>query len=277
MHVDVLQLTDLHLMRDRANTMRGVRTYDALFEVLRFIDAGVQSGRWNFEHIVITGDLTHDEQLASYEALRELLGEQLSRCRLIPGNHDDRQLMRRVFPESVPQDGAVVNFSVGTGGWRLIGLDSHVDGDGAGRIDASQIDWLAQQLALHSEEPTILFVHHPPFFVQSAWLDKVSLREPTPLLELVGSFPQVRAISAGHVHQEFQGNLGRIELLTTPATAVQYRPHEDAPVCDPIPPGFRTFRLEGSSFFTEVVRLTELRFPPSEAENGSDTWERTDE
>lgn len=260
MHADVLQLTDLHLMCEREKTMRGVRTHDALVEVMRFIDAGVRSGRWDVDHIVISGDLTHDEQLATYETLRELLGEWIPRCRLIPGNHDDRALMRRVFPELVPQDGEFITFSFQAGGCRLIGLDSHVDGDGAGHISANQVGWLAEQLTVHRTEPTILFVHHPPFLIQSAWLDNVSLREPGPLLELVASFPQVRAISAGHVHQQYRGRLGRIELLTTPSTAVQYRA-EEVPVCDPIPPGFRRFRLEGSSYFTEVVRLPELRVP----------------
>jgi len=262
MRADVLQLSDLHLMCDRERTLRGVCPHDALSDVLRYVEAEVRAGRWDFDFIVISGDLAQDEQLATYELLRELLGEWSSRCRLIPGNHDDRQRMRRVFPELVPQDGDSVNFSVVANGWRLIGLDSHVDGDGAGHIDASQIGWLAEQLALHRTEPTILFVHHPPFFVQSAWLDNVSLRQPEPFLELIESFPQVRAISAGHVHQQFQGRLGRVELLTTPSTAIQYRPYADVPERDPIPPGFRTFRIEGGTYSTEVVRLPDPEFPP---------------
>ncbi len=178
--------------------------------------------------------------------------------------HDHRERIRRVFPELVPQDGPV-NFSIEVAGWRLIGLDSLDEGDieGAGDIEEDQRDWLAQQLTDHGEEPTILFVHHPPFSVQTAWLDRVSLRNRTALIKLVRGFPQVRAISAGHVHLEYQAAFGQIELLTTPSTAFQFRRYENGPVCDPIPPGFRRFRLEGSSCVTEVIRLPELRFPPS--------------
>jgi len=263
MHVDVLQLTDLHVMQDRQATMRGIPTYDALVECLRFIEEGEASGRWDFRHILVTGDLVHDGQLGSYERFRELFGKWTSRCRIIPGNHDDHASMRSVFPERVSLDGSHITFSVKAGDWRLIGLDSCVAGESAGRISARQMSWLSQELTLHRAEPTILFVHHPPFLVGSAWLDQIGLRDPAPLIGLVGSFPQVRAISAGHVHQQHESIFGEVELLTTPSTAVQYCSHQDVPVCDPIPPGFRIFRFTSGTFHTEVVRLPSLSFPPS--------------
>jgi len=129
MTTKILQLTDLHLMADRNAALKGVRTRDSLIDVLRFARQRSQAGEWNFDYILLTGDLAHDQQLATYEDLRELLGDWVSRCRLIPGNHDDRTLIRKVFPELVTASAEFINFSVETADWRLIGLDSHVDGE----------------------------------------------------------------------------------------------------------------------------------------------------
>lgn len=257
MTVDILQITDLHLMADPKSVLRDVCTRDSFNEVLRFVKDRSQSESWDFDYVFITGDLTHDEQLESYEALRELLGDWVPRCRLIPGNHDDRALIRQVFPELVPTNSESINFSVESAGWRLIGLDSHVDGVVSGRIGEEQLQWLAAELTTHVAQPTILFVHHPPVPVHSVWLDRIGLLDADALLEVVRSFSQIRSICAGHVHQEFTEILDGVKILTTPSTGVQFRPREDELVCDTVPPGFRIFRLADSTFETQVFRLPE--------------------
>ena len=262
MATDILQISDLHLLCESGATLKGVPTRDTLTEVLQFIDREVRSGKWDFQWVVITGDMAHDEQHATYKLLRELLGDRLPRCRLIPGNHDNRESIRLVFPELVSHEGSYINFSVEAAGWRLIGLDSHVPGEGAGRIDAEQLAWLEEELAANSTQPTILFIHHPPFSVHSAWLDEIGLRDPQPLIDLVQSFPFVRVICTGHVHQQYEDRHAELDFLTTPSIAVQFRPHTDTLECDPIPPGFRIFNLAGDAYKTQVVRLPELRFPP---------------
>lgn len=254
---DILQLTDLHLMADPNAILRDVCTRQSLIDVLQLVKDHSQSKSSNFDYILITGDLTHDERVESYEALRDVLGDWLPRCRLIPGNHDDRALIRQVFPELIPVDRELVNFSVESAGWRLIGLDSHIDGEVSGRIGESQLQWLAAELKAHVTQPTLLFVHHPPVTVESAWLDRIGLQDADALLEVVRSFAQVRSISAGHVHQEFAVTLYGLEIMATPSTGVQFLPCTDEMVCDTLPPGFRTFHLADSDFTTQVIRLPE--------------------
>ena len=257
MTADILQLTDLHLMADPDAALKGIRTRDSFIEVLQLAKDRSQRESWEFDYVFITGDLTHDEQLESYAALRELLGDWVPRCRLIPGNHDDRALIRKVFPELVPTDGEFINFSVESAGWRLIGLDSHVDGEVHGRVGEAQLQWLAAELTSHATQPTILFIHHPPVPVHSAWLDRIGLQDADAFLEVVHSFSQVQSICAGHVHQDFAVTLDGVNILTSPSTGVQFLPREEELVCDTIPPGFRIFRLADSTFETQVVRLPE--------------------
>jgi len=255
MPAEVLQLTDLHLLADRNAALKGVRTRDSWNDVFTFVQERSRAGEWDFEYVFLTGDLAHDEQLATYEFLRESLGDWLPRCRLIPGNHDDRALIRKVFPELVPAGGEFINFSVESAGWRLIGLDSHVVGAVDGRIGEAQLPWLAAELSAHSALPTMLFVHHPPVPVHSAWLDRIGLRDAEAMIDVVRSFPQVRGICSGHVHQEFSGFLDGVRILTTPSTGVQFRPRQYELIRDLIPPGFRVFRLADADFESHVIRL----------------------
>ena len=264
MSTEILQLTDLHLMSDPQQRLKGVPTRDALQEALGFVRTAEESGRWNFEYITITGDLAHDEQLSTYELLRDILADWLPRCRLLPGNHDNRPFIRQVFPELVIDDSSHVCFSVEAGNWQLIGLDSHVPGEVAGQLDAAQLDWLAGELEDHSSRPTILFAHHPPFSVRSEWLDRISIQNADQLLALVDANPQVRVICTGHVHHEFKERLGQVDLLTTPSTGVQFQAFQETPLCEAIPPGFRIFQLDQDSYQTEVVRMPELKFPPEQ-------------
>ncbi len=258
MTTEILQLTDLHLMADQNAALKGVRTRDSWNDVFRFVRDRSRAGEWDFEYLLLTGDLAHDEQRATYEFLRESLGDWLPRCRLIPGNHDDRTLIRKVFPELVPAGGEFINFSVESAGWRLIGLDSHVDGAVDGRIGEAQLQWLAAELSAHIAQPTILFLHHPPVPVHSAWLDAIGLRDAGALIDVVRSFSQVRAICSGHVHQEFSETLDGVRILTTPSTGVQFRPRQEELIPDAIPPGFRIFRFAGGTFESHVIRLPDV-------------------
>ena len=72
---DILQLTDLHLMADPNAVLREVRTRQSLIDVLQLAKDHSQTESSRFDYVFITGDLTHDERLDSYDALRELLGD----------------------------------------------------------------------------------------------------------------------------------------------------------------------------------------------------------
>ena len=253
MPTHLLQLTDLHLFADPDEQLKGVSTRESLADVLET----VRGTGLSFDHVLVTGDLTHDERRETYEVVRELLGEWLGCCRIVPGNHDDRALMREVFPDCTEGEATSVRFSVAAGTWRLLGIDTHVPGEVAGRVSPGTLEWLEAELAAHAGDPTILFEHHPPAPIGCEWLDGIGLEDPGPLVDLLARSPQVRVISCGHVHQAFRGRLGEAVLLTTPSTSVQFQPGTIEPILDPLPPGFRVFTLEGDRWDTRVVRVPE--------------------
>ena len=256
MTTHILQLSDLHLLAEPKGRVYGVPTRVTLRDVLHHID--VHEGRPDL--FVITGDLADDGEFETYRWLRALLGERLARCRIVPGNVDRRESLRRAFPDRVPPAPEPLTFAVGVGGWRAIGLDSNVEGHEEGRLSQQQLDWLGSELESHPDTPTILFVHHPPLAIAPG--NEPDLESPGAFVTLANAWPQVQAVCCGHVHHEFTGYLDHATVYTTPSTALQYRPDGEEGF-DIVAPGYRRLELKPEAFRTEVVRLPTLDYPPS--------------
>ncbi|NIM29429.1 MAG: phosphodiesterase [Gammaproteobacteria bacterium] len=251
MSLRIVQITDTHLSRDPDGVLAGVATWKTFNAVLRQIERR----HADFDYLVLTGDLAQDEALETYQMLREALGEWLHRLRIIPGNHDAPANLRAVFPELFPRAEGPLTFTLSNAEWKIIGLDSHLPGDVKGRIDAGQLEWLRGELCAAPDLPSLLFVHHPPVAINVAWIDKLGLHDPDDLIGIIEGSPQIKAVCAGHVHQEFCGQIGAAAVFTTPSTCVQFSARAEK-AFDTRAAGYRTFRLE-ESCQTEVHRLSD--------------------
>jgi Icc protein len=254
----IVQLTDCHLFADPQAELREVRVRETFERVLDAVERQYPDA----DRLILTGDLTHDERPATYRSLRDRLARWVSRLRLIPGNHDNRRMMRDVFSERITALDDRNVFVDDLAEWRLIGLDSQVPGSLHGELGDAQRAWLEERLKERPGRPTILFVHHPPVAVQSAWLDRIGLLDAEPLLERTSPSSAVRAVGCGHVHQEFAITIGAATVLTTPSTGVQFRPRTETLEVDALAPGFRVFELESDgTFVTRVERLADSTLP----------------
>jgi len=263
MNFRIVQLTDCHLFADPTRELRGVHTWP------RFLAAceTIRNQFADLDCLVITGDIAHDDQAATYDAVKRELGNFLGRTLIIPGNHDERQLLHRSFAEGCAWVGDRLTFTRQLGEWRLIGLDSQLTGEGAGLVGDAQLDWLSEQLQAASSLNIMVFVHHPPIRVGSAWLDAIGLRDTDKLLSLVREFANVRGVICGHVHQECCQSIGATSVYTTPAIGPQFRPETVEPVIEDSPPGARLICLEPDGHWTtQVLRFNIHQSPtlPSE-------------
>ena len=252
MSIRIVQLSDLHLYRDPHGRLAGVPTWSTFRAVLE----QVRRRHDDFDYLILTGDLAQDEALETYLMLREALENWVERCRIIPGNHDDRANLRKAFPELFPKSEGALTFTLSAGGWRVIGLDSHVPGEVKGRVDGGQLEWLRTQLANAAGTPTLLFVHHPPIPIDVAWIDELGLNEAAALVELIETSPQVKVVCSGHVHQEFAGHIGEAAMYTTPSTCVQFGSRTEKSF-DIRAAGYRTFKLGEDGYHTEAHRLSD--------------------
>ena len=247
----IVQISDTHLFSDPEGELLGVRTRSGTEAVINHIRSEVGA----FELMVISGDLVHEEG-AAYEQLRGLLGDWLPLCRVIPGNHDKRDSLRDAFPESHSPLQDDVVFEQRLGNWQLIGLDTLWPGQVEGDIAQPQWEWLSALLAEQGDSPTAIFMHHPAVLIGSGWLDQLGLIESERFQQLIKDSPQVKLVSAGHVHQESSTTMGHATAYTLPAASVQFAVGTDEFAIGSEPPGYRLIDLEDDgSFVTEVVRV----------------------
>lgn len=256
----ILQLTDLHVFSSPHVCLKGIPTRETLQEVVEFIRV-IEA---DFDHVVITGDHTHDEHPDSYAAVRHIVGHWIDRLWQVPGNHDDRPLLRATFANRISgKDSDLITFSFEDSDWAFIGLDTHVPGEVAGHISASQIEWLRTQLQTSRCKNAVLFCHHPPVEVGSEWMDAIGLDGREHLQQVIAEDQRIRMVCCGHVHHEFRFHVGNAEIVTTPSTGIQFSPEGSVPAFCPDAPGFRIIEIDGDTISTRAVRLPEVRYQPT--------------
>jgi 3',5'-cyclic-AMP phosphodiesterase len=247
----IVQITDLHLFEDPAGELLGVNTRDSFGAVM----ADVERRHGDADLLVISGDIAQDEAFPTYVALREALGENWSkRCRLIPGNHDNRAAMRAAFATDLFTPGVEwLGFAVSVDGWQVVGVDSQLTGEINGRVASVQLDWLDSQLAANTS--TLMFIHHPPFAIGVPRLDKYGLYDVDAFTNLIGRHSNVRAVCAGHVHQEAHARFGATAFYTSPSTCVQFG-NGQGPDTSPTGYGYRVVQLNANNTVeTEIYRV----------------------
>lgn len=254
----IVQLTDCHLFADPQRALREIVTWPRFELALQHLEKKVPDAEW----WVLTGDTAHDEARDTYESVRRHVErctgkEWQRRVQVIPGNHDNRQWMRDVFgsPEDGPADR--FTFQIRWPDWQVIGLDSQRPGELCGSLGDEQLDWLDHILSTH-RQPTLLFLHHPPLTVQSPWLDKIGLQDADEFERRLRRHSHVRLVMAGHVHQEFAGELGHATVFTTPAVGPRFRPRTEQLEITRSPPAYRIIELHaGGRWTTQVLECDE--------------------
>ena len=200
---------------------------------------------WRADRIVITGDLIQDDSAEAYDRFRELLLPLNMRMHCVPGNHDIRELMRRVC--CVPPFSYCAYEEIGD--WLLIGLDSCVKDDAGGVLAKEELDRLSETVAKSSAKHVMVCLHHPPIPMGSKWLDTVGLRNGDEFLQHMSSLGRVRLAVFGHVHQAYDAEHEGIRIVATPSTCRQFKPGSDDFAVDDQPPAYRriTLHSDGSN------------------------------
>jgi 3',5'-cyclic AMP phosphodiesterase CpdA len=171
---------------------------------------------------LVTGDLTDGGTIEEYERLRAVLDCLTMPAYLIPGNHDDRDNLRRVFDHHPYLAGkgflqyAVEDFPV-----RLLALDTLVPGEGRGLLCPQRLDWLDARLREAPDRPTLIFMHHPPFTTGLTYMDGMGLDGIDAFAAVVRRHLQVERIVAGHVHRPIVRRFAGTVACTCPSTAHQ--------------------------------------------------------
>jgi 3',5'-cyclic AMP phosphodiesterase CpdA len=174
--------------------------------------------------VLISGDLADNAADGEYELVRELVARLDAPLYVLPGNHDDRDALRRCFGLT-GRAGTPLQYSAELGPLRLVMLDSTRPGEARGELDRERLMWLEAELAAVPDRPTLLAMHHPPLSTGSKAWDEIGLpaADRGALADVLRRHSQVRRIVAGHVHRTVAGELDGRAVLAIPSTYVQAR------------------------------------------------------
>lgn len=215
----VTQISDMHLRDDGLPLKQKIDTEAALDAAIDHING------WEVapDAVLATGDLVQKAKQQNYANLRDKLDRLKAPYYLIPGNHDDRTLMRETFADHgyLPQDGAFLQYVIEGGPLRLIGLDTMIPGEDSGEMCAERCQWLDDRLAEEPDRPTFIFMHHPPFPTGVDFLDRHPFKQADRLEAVIEKHPQVIWIACGHLHRQLQVRWAGTVAAISPSVAFQ--------------------------------------------------------
>jgi 3',5'-cyclic AMP phosphodiesterase CpdA len=231
----LVQMTDFHVAAAGSVLTERYRTDERLAAAVAHVRALDPAP----DVVVCTGDLVDAGSAAEYARLRELLRPLASPVYVVPGNHDEREALRRAFADRgyFPAVGPL-NYAVDVGPIRIVALDTNVPDSGGGRLGADTLAWLDATLAAAPDRPTVVVQHHPPMATGIAWMDDMGLEDAAAEAAIVARHPHVERILCGHLHRPIAARVGGTIASTCPSTAHQValdlrRPGQLAIVAEP--------------------------------------------
>ncbi len=206
--------------------------------------------------LVGTGDLTNWARPQEFEILAELLAPLTVPFLPIPGNHDDRELLRATFPDIPWIDAGHASWVavVGERTVRIIGLDSTRPGEPGAEFDDEREDWLRSVLAERHDGVTILALHHPPFETGIGWMDASGFLGLDRLRAALAAHP-VDKVICGHFHRPVSSTIAgipvQVGLSTVQHIALDLTPGAGPSlIVDPV--GYQIHRVAGRSIATHT-------------------------
>jgi 3',5'-cyclic-AMP phosphodiesterase len=242
----LVQITDLHIDADPHERNQGRDTLETLARVVAAVG-------WEHpapELVLATGDLVDDGSPEAYARLKPVLLELGRPVSAIPGNHDLIGLMA----EYLADETITLASGHSLDPWRIVMLDSTVEGEVHGHLDAKRLEALEADLSAGSQAHVLVVMHHQPAPIGSP-LDDVGLDNAPDLFEVLDRHTRVRGLLWGHIHHVHDSTRNGVRLLGTPSTCVQFKhgANDDFGYTDE-PPAFRRLALhDDGRIETEVV------------------------
>ena len=246
-----IQISDTHLVADTSLESYGVNPYANLERIITHIFHLDPPPAF----VMFTGDLISDDDPQSYRHLKLLTDRLPSPTYFAMGNHDLRRPFRHLFLGEDPPGSEPYYYAFDAVGYRFVVLDSLVEGEVAGELDAAQLAWLDDTLTSVSEQPTVVFMHHPPVPTGVDWLDAHAFGNGDDLLDILAKHRQVQRVFFGHVHMPIQITERGVQFTSVPSSAYQFGDTVTAPKVWPGSPGYGIVHLFEGQLSSRVIYL----------------------
>ncbi len=212
----LIHITDFHLVAP-TSSLWGLKPHERVDRCL----ADIAQWHSDADFCVISGDLADRGERDAYRWLAERLKRFPLKTFLMMGNHDDRRLLLKSFPDLPVDNEGFVQFTHRVDMGVFLFLDTFKGGTSAGQYCEKRHAWLAEQLDAAGDAHVWIFMHHPPFDIGIPYLDRIKLEESDAFAETVASRSNIRHIFFGHVHRAAFINWRGIPCTCLPATSHQ--------------------------------------------------------
>lgn len=233
------QITDLHVPEDDSSADFD-HVKPNILRQLAFVAAD------DSDLLVVSGDLTmKDASRSGCEWLESVLPA-TPRTIVMPGNHDDPEVLWEVFGAAKCVDEHFF-FGIRCGHWNFLFLNTTTDS-----LPEEQLEFLAAQPA---GVRAILFVHHPPDLVSDGYMASNQ-----PLLnharagEAIGA-SSIEHVFCGHYHNAMDKTCDGFELHLTPSPAFQIDLHSIPFKMESFEPAVRVIEVGDDSVETRLVSV----------------------
>jgi 3',5'-cyclic-AMP phosphodiesterase len=223
----LIQISDSHLIPRSQAFRYGRDPYNQLEIVVSHIKSQARA----LDLVIHTGDLCGLKSVhattAEYFIARDILDQLPCAYLVIPGNHDDKELLAeivrpdcRLTPVSLSPRIKYLRIQ----NYSIVLADTADFDKRAGRLEDEDLVELSQFLSNASPKSVFIFAHHPILPVISPWIDNtMCLEKADELHQLLDRFAdRVLGVFHGHIHREAVVSSGSVTYYSCPSTWVNY-------------------------------------------------------
>ena len=248
-HTKIIQITDLHLGRDKNKVSFDVNTFNSAKQMLLHI----KKYEGDSDLIIISGDISDDGSDASYSNLTELVKPIEIPFYLMPGNHDSVEKIR----EFSRFDNLNSKLYFEEDPWFVFMFNTKKNGSPNGYLKNDEIKVFKDILNKNRNKYFMVFLHHHPVKIGSPSMDKMIIENAELLIDVIKKTKSVHGVSWGHVHNVYETRINNAQLFSTPSTCYQSKPKSETFIIDENErPGYRVIKLyDTGDLESEVIRL----------------------
>ena len=220
----IIHLTDPHLTGVARGNVYGLNPTQRLRRAIK----SIHQHHADAAFIALTGDLANVASEGAYAILSKIIKKSELPIYPILGNHDNREMFQKYFPEYVEKGFA--QYVIEREERVFLFLDTLVEGERYGEMCKKRLAWFGKMLTAYSKKPIYIFMHHHPVDSGLYEMDHdANFRSADAFWKRIHKHKKsVRHIAFGHLHRIMHASSGAVGLHCTRSTAFQvaYRPDD---------------------------------------------------
>lgn len=205
----IIHLSDLHIP-EYGHDIWGINPVDHLKKVISKI-----KDLKNIDAIFISGDISNDGSLWSYQYFDTIFAELGIPTYCCPGNHDNLNLFYNEYQPHFYINKEFISFEK----WSFIFMNSAVEGMSRGLIDEKKLENLLAQ----TNGNIAIILHHPPV-EQEGWLNRKLLENRNKFNDIISKNKNVKLVLYGHTHYNKINKVNNIIYSSASSVGFAFNP-----------------------------------------------------